>query len=121
MLLFGDTSNHCLANWAVADEVNILDECCGVHWFAVDLFEHFAVVVLQPAPIAKLVEMEVLGVEDVHCAFGAETVGNNGDTIVSDGLVATLQLHNIGVELLGEEVVLVSTFYACGANDKVGS
>ena len=119
VLRFGYAGEHRLTARSGADEFGVFDERGGVSGFARNLFDDLSVVALEPLPVAKLMKSKVVGVQKVHRSARAESVRNDGNTVVSEGFEAAFEVFHVEVSLVGGEMFHKRSLNAGGADDEV--
>ena len=73
----------------------------------------------QPSPIAQLMQLEVLGVEQIDGAVRNEPVRNKGHACVRERLIAAVQIHVIEVGAVFGEIVHILASGVEGRDDEV--
>ena len=109
-----------LRHRSVADEVGVLDERRGVGSAACVLAYDLASVALEPSPIAKLVQLEVAAIEEVHLTVVDEPVRNDGNAVEGQRAEAAVEIHVVDVGASRRAGVEICPATVVGAEDDIG-
>ena len=80
-----------------ANKVGVFYERSAVSRLVVELTEYSSAFPFYPTPIAELLKFEVGGIDEVDSVVFDESVGVDGNTVVTYGLESAVKVHVVDV------------------------
>ncbi len=117
--LASNAAEFSLSNRLIANHIRILNERRPIRCAACLLLDDFSIVALEPSPIAKLMQLEVLAVEQIHSTRFDKSVCNERNTVVRQRLKTSVEIHIVHVGSRQSEIVEICSSYVVRTYDKV--